>query len=120
MDALLATYVPAGKPVSLAPAVLAGLEQALRRPDGFASSEALRHWVRQPHGMEVQDQDARPHRPYALSHHAQGATPQPHKKILRPFPRSRLPVEHASGRSSHPPLLAPSLSSAQTNAASAS
>jgi hypothetical protein len=30
--ALLATYVPTGTPVSLAPPVLAGLEQALRPP----------------------------------------------------------------------------------------
>jgi transposase len=53
LDALLATYVPAGKPVSLAPAVLASLEQALHRPQGFASSAALRQWVRQTHGVEV-------------------------------------------------------------------
>jgi transposase len=53
LDALMATYVPAGKPVSLAPAVLASLEQALRRPAGFASYEALRQWVRQTHGVEV-------------------------------------------------------------------
>jgi transposase len=92
MDALLATYVPAGKPGSLTPAVLAGLEQALRRPEGFASYEALRHWVRQTQGVEVKDQDALHHRPYALPHQAQGTTPQPHKKILRPFQRSRLPV----------------------------
>jgi transposase len=53
LAALLATYVPAGKPVSLAPTVLASLEQALRRPEGFASYEALRQWVRQTHGVEV-------------------------------------------------------------------
>jgi transposase len=53
LDALLATYVPAGKPISLAPGVLASLEQALYRPDGFASYEALRQWVRQTHGVEV-------------------------------------------------------------------
>jgi transposase len=53
LDTLLATYIPAGKPVSLAPAVLASLEQALRRPEGFASYEALRQWVRQTHGVEV-------------------------------------------------------------------
>jgi len=53
LDALLATYVPAGKPISLAPAVLASLEQALRRPEGFASYEALRRWIRQTHGVEV-------------------------------------------------------------------
>ena len=53
LNALLAIYVPAGKPVSLAPAVLASLEQALRRPEGFASYEALRQWVRRTHGVEV-------------------------------------------------------------------
>jgi transposase len=56
LDALLATDVPAGKPVSLAPEVLASLEQALRRPEGFAASEALRQWVRQTPGVEVKYQ----------------------------------------------------------------
>ena len=50
---LLATYVPAGKPVPLAPAVLASLEQALHRPEGFASCEAPRRWIRRTHGVEV-------------------------------------------------------------------
>jgi transposase len=50
---LLDTYVPAGKPGSLAPEVLASLEQALHRPAGFASYEALRQWVRRTHGVEV-------------------------------------------------------------------
>ena len=53
LEALLATYSPAGKPVSLAPAVLASLEQALRRPEGFASYEALRQWVAQTHGVWI-------------------------------------------------------------------
>ena len=53
LEALLATYVPAGKPVSLAPEVLASLERALHRPEGFASYEALRQWVRRTHGVEV-------------------------------------------------------------------
>jgi transposase len=53
LDALLATYVPTGKPVSLAPEVLASLENALHRPEGFASYEALRQWVRRTHGVEV-------------------------------------------------------------------
>jgi transposase len=56
LHALLATYVPAGKPVSLGPEVLASLEQALHRPEGFASYEALRQWVRQTHGVEVKYQ----------------------------------------------------------------
>jgi hypothetical protein len=37
LDTLLATYIPAGKPVSLAPDVLASLEQALRGRGSFAS-----------------------------------------------------------------------------------
>src|SRR3712207_158692 len=53
LEALLATYSPLGKPVSLAPAVLASLERALHRPEGFASYEALRQWVRRAHGVEV-------------------------------------------------------------------
>jgi transposase len=53
LDALLATYLPAGKLVSLTPAVLASLEQALHRAAGFASYEALCQWVRQTHGVEV-------------------------------------------------------------------
>jgi transposase len=53
LPALLATYVPAGKAVSLAPAILASLEEALRHPEGFASYEALRQWVRRTHGVEV-------------------------------------------------------------------
>jgi transposase len=55
LDALLATYVPAGKPISLAPDVLASLEQALRRPEGFASYEALRQWVARTHGVQIKD-----------------------------------------------------------------
>jgi transposase len=55
LDALLATYIPPGKRVSLAPEVLASLEQPLRRPEGFASYEALRQWVRQTHRVEVKD-----------------------------------------------------------------
>jgi transposase len=53
LTALLAPYVPQGKPVSLAPSVLASLAQALRRPEGFASYEALRQWVPRTHGVEV-------------------------------------------------------------------
>jgi Homeodomain-like domain len=53
LDALLATYIPPGKPISLVPQVLASLEQALHRPEGFASYEALRQWVTRTHGVEV-------------------------------------------------------------------
>jgi hypothetical protein len=55
LDALLDLYVPAGKPLSLPPGVLAALEQALRHPAGFASDEAWRQWVKPPHHLEVND-----------------------------------------------------------------
>jgi transposase len=53
LEALLAVYVPAGKPVSLPQDVLDALEQALRQPRGFASYEALRQWVQQTQHREV-------------------------------------------------------------------
>ena len=53
LDALLALYVPAGKPLSLPPHVLAAIEQALRQPAGFASYEALRQWVKHTQHLEV-------------------------------------------------------------------
>jgi transposase len=53
LAALLEVYVPAGKPVSLPPDVLAALAQVLRRPAGFASYEALRQWVKQTYRREV-------------------------------------------------------------------
>jgi hypothetical protein len=55
LHALLETDVPAGKPVSLAPAVLTSLEEAIRGPEGFASYEALRQWVRRTYGVQVKD-----------------------------------------------------------------
>jgi hypothetical protein len=55
LDAWLATDVPTGTPVSLAPDVLASLEDALHRPEGFASDEALRQWGRRTHGVAVTD-----------------------------------------------------------------
>jgi transposase len=53
LDTLLALYVPTGKPLSLPPAVLAAIEQALRQPAGFASYAALRRWVQQTHQLDV-------------------------------------------------------------------
>jgi transposase len=53
LEALLKVYVPAGKRLSLSPEVLAAIEQALQEPAGFASYEALRHWVKQTHHVEV-------------------------------------------------------------------
>jgi transposase len=53
LEALLDVYIPAGKPLSLPPEVLAAIEQALRQPAGFASYEALRQWVKQTQPLEV-------------------------------------------------------------------
>ncbi len=53
LPALLDVYVPPGKRPSLAPEVLASIEQALQQPDGFASYEALRQWVEQTHQVQV-------------------------------------------------------------------
>jgi Homeodomain-like domain len=55
LAALLALYVPAGKPLSLPPDVLAAIAQALRQPPGFASYDALRQWVQQTHHLEAND-----------------------------------------------------------------
>jgi transposase len=53
LEALLEVYVPAGKPLSRPPEVLAAIERALRQPAGVASYEARRQWVKQPHHLEV-------------------------------------------------------------------
>jgi transposase len=53
LAALLDLYVPLGKALSLPPDVLAGLEQALRQPAGFASYEAVRQWIKQHYHLDV-------------------------------------------------------------------
>lgn len=53
LDALLALYVPAGKPLSLPPGVLAALQQVLRQPAGFASYVELRQWIKPTHHLDV-------------------------------------------------------------------
>ena len=45
----------AGKPVSLLPEVLASFEQALRRPEGFASHAMLRQWRACTHGGQIHE-----------------------------------------------------------------
>ncbi len=51
--ALLRISKPAGKHPSLAPEVLASIEQALRQPSGFGSYEELRQWVERTHQIQV-------------------------------------------------------------------
>jgi hypothetical protein len=52
LAALLDISIAKGKALSLAPAVLASIEQALHEPAGFASYQALRQWVHQKHGLD--------------------------------------------------------------------
>jgi hypothetical protein len=53
LEALLVLDVPAGKPLSLPPDVLAARQQALRPPAGFASYAALRQWLTQTPHLDV-------------------------------------------------------------------
>ena len=53
LPALLDVYVPRGKAPSLAPEVIASIQQALHRPEGFTSYEALRQWVEQTHHVTI-------------------------------------------------------------------
>lgn len=53
LSALLAIYISPGKPVSLAPDVLAGIERALQQPTGFASYEDLRQWVEHTYHVRI-------------------------------------------------------------------
>ena len=62
VDALLDIYIPPGKQPSLSADVLASLEQALQRPEGFASYEALRQWLKQTHQIEVKYKTLYTHR----------------------------------------------------------
>jgi transposase len=55
LDALLALYVPAGKPLSLPPDGLAAITRALQQPTGFASDAALRQWVQRTYHLDVND-----------------------------------------------------------------
>jgi len=55
LDALLNSYMPAGKPVALLPEVLASFEQALRRPEGFASHAMLRQWRACTRGGQIHE-----------------------------------------------------------------
>ena len=53
LTALLDRYVPAGKACSIPPTILAAIEAALRREEGFASYQALRQWVKQMMQLDV-------------------------------------------------------------------
>lgn len=53
LSALLDIYVSNGKPPSIPAPVLADLEHQLRRPEGFASYEAMRLWLVETHQITI-------------------------------------------------------------------
>jgi transposase len=55
LETVLDLPVPAGKPSSLPPDLLAALAQARQQPPGLASYEAVRPWVRQTSHLDIND-----------------------------------------------------------------
>ncbi len=53
LPALLALYVPPGKPKPLAPDQLAQLRHRLEDPQGFASYEEARQWIQDAFGVAL-------------------------------------------------------------------
>lgn len=53
LSGLLDIYVPKGKPPALPAPVLTDLEHQLRRPEGFASYEAMRVWLVETHQITI-------------------------------------------------------------------
>ena len=75
LDALLDIYVPAGKQPPLAPDQLAKLQEALERPEGFASYGAIQAWIARELGVALGY-----HSVHTLVHDKLGAKP----KVPRP------------------------------------
>jgi hypothetical protein len=120
LEALLATSIPKGNPVALAPAVLASLAQVLHRPEGFASDEAVRQWVAQTHGGQSKDQTLGTSGRTRFPPKRKVPRPSPTQNTLRPFRRSRPPVRPHARRCAQRRTLAPSGAAVRTTAASAS
>jgi putative transposase len=53
LSSLLDIYVPSGKQPSLPTSVITDLERQLRRPEGFASYEAMRVWLVKTHQITI-------------------------------------------------------------------
>lgn len=53
LDALLAIYVPAGKLHSVPCDIQTSIGKALAQPQGFASYQALRQWVKHTHQRDI-------------------------------------------------------------------
>jgi Homeodomain-like domain len=117
LDVLLALYVPAGKPLSLPPDVLArdgpGSPATsrfcrLRRPTPVGQADPS------PGGQLPHPLHARPHE---IEGQAQGPPAQPHQKPLTPFLRARRRGESGCSASSRPRTPAPGGCSVRTTVA---
>ncbi|MDQ4099280.1 MAG: helix-turn-helix domain-containing protein [Chloroflexota bacterium] len=53
LDGLLEIYVPAGKQHSVPSDIQRSIGKALEQPQGFASYQALRQWVKQTHQRDI-------------------------------------------------------------------
>jgi transposase len=53
LDALLAIYIPQGKPPALSPDQLDHLKQRLEQPDGFASYGEVQQWIADTFGVQM-------------------------------------------------------------------
>jgi transposase len=75
LEALLAVYIPAGKKPPLSAGQLAQLQQALQRPEGFASYGEIQRWIATELGVELGY-----HSVHTIVHDKLGAKP----KVPRP------------------------------------
>jgi hypothetical protein len=82
LSTVLTIYIAPGKSVSLAPDVLAGIEQALQQPAGFASYEDVRQWVEHTYPVRIKSQNAVYHCAYQIQGQTQTTTSKSHKKRL--------------------------------------
>ncbi len=82
LPALLAVYIPAGKPPALAPHQLAQLRQRLQQPDGFASYGEIQQWIATTFGVQMGY-----HAVHTLVHDKLRARP----KVARPSHEKKVP-----------------------------
>ena len=82
LPALLAVYVPAGKPPALTPPQLAHLRQRLEQPDGFASYGEIQQWIATTLGVQMGY-----HAVHTLVHDKLRARP----KVARPSHEKKAP-----------------------------
>ena len=84
LAALLDVYIPSGKAPALSPDQLAQLQQALQQPEGFASYDAVRHWIHETLGVALSYKATHKLVRYKLGAKLKVPRPAHEKKTLRP------------------------------------